>query len=330
MNKKGNENVSIIIPYCFGDIKDTILGLSNQEYPGKRELLIIYDNPKTPLEKSKRKFLKDNGAKIIANKQNLGLAGSYNKGIKSATYENIIIMHEDCVPTSNQLIVNLLKELNKHPGSVVDANITYSLQVWSKYDYWNKILVFRYLKSFGPSLGKTSSFKKSLFKKTGYFDNETFKTAGEDLDFVYRMKLLGIKSLATKDIVYHNHFDKNASLKKVLKKEWQMGEAHGAWKRKYKLKRMGKFDVEVRLLSLFFMILGLFTYKVLFFIGLLPFIVISIFKSIKNYNASKWLPGLITFPFICLLILFVQIIANLKGLIVGKQGQPFFSAQQHL
>ena len=37
MNKKGNENVSIIIPYCFGDIKDTILGLSNQEYPGKRE-----------------------------------------------------------------------------------------------------------------------------------------------------------------------------------------------------------------------------------------------------------------------------------------------------
>jgi GT2 family glycosyltransferase len=319
-------DVSVVIPFCFYEIKDTIKALSKQKYPGKKEIIVIYDNPSAPLDSNFRKFFKKFGAKIIENKENLGLAGCYNLGIRTAKYKNVLLMHEDCVPTTNNMVKNLVKTVNKNPEYIVEAKIVIPLEIWSKYDYWNKILIYRYL-GFppGPSLGKTTIFKKSIIKKVGYFDDKTFKTAGEDSDFVFRMKQKGIKTIATDDIVNHNHRAKKANLAKLLKKGWQMAEAHGAWKRKHKFARMGRFDFEAKFLFFLILLLGIVLWNLpLFIIGIAPFVISPISKTIKNYKRSKWLPGLITYPFIGFLMIFVQLAANIKGVVSGKQGSRLY------
>ena len=139
------------------------------------------------------------------------------------------------------------------------------------------------------------------------------------MDFNYRLENQNIDTEEIEDVVYHIHRQKKANLITVLKKEWQFGEAHGAFKRKYNLKRLGYFDVEFRVLFLLIFLTGLLINNYLIMIGLLPFVAIPVIQAISNFKKTKWLPGLFLYPFIGILVMLTQTIAAVKSFIIGKQ-----------
>ena len=111
-----NNDISIIIPvYNYTIVKNTILSLSKQYYPGKKEIILIYDNPKVKIDKLFRLFLKKYNVRLIENKSNLGLAGNYNLGIKESKYQNMMTIHEDCIMKDKYVIRNMVNKLDSIP-----------------------------------------------------------------------------------------------------------------------------------------------------------------------------------------------------------------------
>jgi len=302
-----NNDISIVIPvYNYQNVIQTIYLLSSEVYPGKKEIILVYDNPKVIIDNLFDKILKKYKIRLIINKTNQGLAGSYNVGINNAIYSNIFIIHEDCIPEDRFLIKNMLKKLNSSKDIfIINAKIVTQTR-WKDYNFWNKILNFRHMEIIG-AVGKATMFKRELISEVGLFDSKTFHTAGEDMDFNYRLDKKNIKINEVEDRVYHIHNYDEANLISILKKEWQFGEAHGAFKRKYGiLKRVGYIDFELRI--------------ILFIVcGLLPFFIISLAQSLINYSKTGWMAGVFTYPLIGMLVLLTQTIAATKAFITGRQ-----------
>ena len=301
-----SNNISIIIPvYNYQNVITTIKSLIKQSYPGNKEIIVIYDNPKVPLSYFFYSFLDKYNIKLIKNKSNLGLAGNYNIGIKESKYNNIMTIHEDCIMKDKYVIRNMVNKLDsKNNTFVVNAKIV-TQNKWNNYDFWNKIINFRYLGTAG-SIGKATVFNKDIFKKIGKFDSDTFSTAGEDMDFNYRLNKAKLPAYNSDEMVYHLHVSNKANLSTLLKKEFQFGEAHGAFKRKYNYVIATKFDFEWRLLSV-----------ILF--GIIPFYTVSLIHALRNFYKTGWMLGLFIYPFIGILIMYTQTIAALKSFIIGRQ-----------
>jgi GT2 family glycosyltransferase len=317
-------DISIGIPFCTEDVIITIKAMLKQEYPGRMEILVAYDNPSVPLDKKIASFLKKNNVRLIINPVNIGLAATYNVLIQSAKYENVYLMHEDCVPQKKDLMKNSLRALAENPNSVINATTIIPLEMWRDYNFWNKILTYRYINKKSPALAKASLFNKSVFEKIGYFDGDTFRTAGEDIDFGLRMEKAGIAYKTIPDLVVHNHKIKNSSFLKVLRKEWQMGEAHGTCKRKYNFKKIGRFDLEIRLSFFLIALLGIFTFWPLAVAGIAPFLLIPLIQAVRGFRTHRWLAGLFTYPFFGFVILLTQTSAGVRGFITKKQKSQYY------
>lgn len=305
-------NVSIIVPVCNYELsKETLLGLSAQEYPGDYEVLIIADKgePSKEFKQWLNKTLKGHYTLII-NKINHGLAYNYNEGINLARYDKLILIHEDCVPKDSKLIKDILNSLEDY--DVVNGLVLFPKSILDSYDFWNRMLLFRYTNLKCQALGKITGFNRSVFFKVGYFDFETYRTAGEDMDFMKRCAEEGVQIGQVDNYVIHKHRAVNASFKSVLSKAWQLGEGHGAYKRKYGLfTRLGKFDFEWRTICLLLI--------PLFGIGLIPFFLLATYQAIKNYKIQRWLPGLLAYPFIGTVILITATLAAIKSYATGRQ-----------
>lgn len=303
------DKVSIVIPVFNAEIsKETIDALCKQDYSKLDHEIIIYDNPSNILQDfyiwcKKRKVT------IYINDKNIGLAASYNKGFEKAKYDKVIIIHEDCVPESKQLIKNITNALNSY--SIVNGMVTFPSSIIKNYNFWNKILLYRYTNLKCQAMGKITGFRKEILKYVK-FDSNTYRTAGEDMDFVKQCNNNNIIIGHIEDGVIHKHRATNSSFQHVIKKAWQLGEAHGAYKNKYGLfNRLGYFDFEWRTLCLF---ISIFTW-----LGLLPFFLIAGWQALQNYKSTNWLEGLITYPFLGSLIMIVGTIASIKSFITGKQ-----------
>jgi glycosyltransferase involved in cell wall biosynthesis len=312
------KEVSIVVPICnYEKSMATIAAIRTQTLGRLSEIIAVYDNPCSPPSKEYLKFIKAGGIKLIENKTNLGLAESYNIGAKAAKYENVIYFHEDCVPQPG-LIADMLEKMKLSP--IVNGMVLLPDQVVAKYDFWNRMMLYRHSGRFCEALGKATGIKKEVFRKIGYFDSKTFRTSSEDMDFSTRALAAGIKIDHVDKYVEHQHEAKSATSLTMFKKEWQLGEGHGAYKRKHNLKRVGQFDFEFRLGILLLTALGVYSVGWQFLIALFPFILIPLYQAIVNYSKSGyWLPGLLLYPFIGPIVLIVQTIAATKCFLTGVQ-----------
>jgi hypothetical protein len=190
-------------------------------------------------------------------------------------------------------------------------------------NFWSKMMLYRYMGRVTQTLGKASLIKKKTFNKIGVFDSDNFRTSGEDCEFYMRLNKNGMDMTPIEDLVDHNHRITNATIMSVIKKEIQMGQAHGAVKRKYPFKRIGKFDIEYRVAALILGIIGLLIGGFYSIIGLLllliPIIVIPILQATKNLYQTKWIVGGIAYLIIGPGIYLIQTYSAMKAFILGQQ-----------
>lgn len=288
-----------------------------QDYPIK-EIIVVNDNPKSKPSKSMLNFMKLNKIKLINNPKNLGIARSLNEGITASKADVIIVLCRDHFPEGNNWIRHIIEKLSsdKKIGAVV-CPFVWPTNAWGKYSFLTKLFTFRHIAV--PKYGGVY-YKKEVFDKIGLFNSQKYAFAGEDCDMLNRLKNAGYTFEHIEDRVMHVHYDKNSNFLGSLKKEYRYGGAHGTLKREYGLlKRIGLFDFEIRLLFIAGFFIGLFTNLWLSLFCVLPFFLAALTQAISAFGKTKWLPGLLLYPFVGIGILLIQTAGAIEGFVKGKQ-----------
>lgn len=230
---------------------------------------------------------------LIKVDKGLGLAESLNYGIKRAKYDIIVTLHQDCVPENELWIKTLLEPLENKEYVASVSKVYLPYEFWKEFDFFSRILTIKEQRVITPLLdGKGCAYKKKALFEVGLFDEEEFRTAGEDFDIYLKIKKEGgIAYPNCKVLHYHKYTGKNR-----LKKEIQLSEGFGVLVRKYKI-MMPKYLV------------GL--------IKSIPILGWPIF--LLNFPYRRWfLGGLFWIPF-SLIVNFIYSYGFWKGFLRGKQ-----------
>lgn len=317
MAAKTRLRISIIIPVYNGEstIKETLKSLMRQTK--KFDELIIIDDASTDKSvKCIRDFL---GArreyKLFCNENRLGLAGSYNKGIRASRGDLIVTLHQDVI-LKNESLKELVKPFGDDRIVAAGHVVTHPLEIWEKYNFWQKCFFARLVdKDFSGIDGKFDCFRRSALEKVGLFDETHFKTAGEDGDMVYRLKKIG-RVVDTKAKIIHLHeIDPEFSWRDIVYKQAQYSEAQGALLARSRVRSARSFGKsffrELMLLGLIFPYLRIFS---LVLILIYSFLYTKIVFT-KEYKDKR----VLILMFFNMFLLFVSLIYSLKGFIYGEQ-----------
>jgi len=200
--------------------------------PNVTIIIPIYKPNKELLEKIENALAEQKfDGKIDILKINKGGFGkTFNYGVQEAKTEIVISLHQDCMPSSNTWLRNLIEPLKEKDVVASVSKVELPFEFWNKFDPVGKILSAKEQKIITPSLDqKGCANKKSALLQVGLFDTEHFATAGEDTDMY--LKLLKIGKIVypnAKVIHYHEHTYKNR-----FKKELQLSNSFGALVRLY-------------------------------------------------------------------------------------------------
>ncbi len=219
--------VSIIIVH-FGEeeyLKNCIKSILKNSFYPDMEIIVINNTSFVLNSKFLEEYEIKEEIKIINTFENLGYAGSINKGIQFASGEVIAILNNDIEVGKNWLkpLINelksekiagcqgkilSLKEKNKFDyagaaGGFIDifgypfcrGRVFKTIEI-DKNQYENKISVFWIS-------GACMVIKKSALEKVGLFD-ENFFMYGEEIDWCWRANILGYKFVfIPESIIYH-------------------------------------------------------------------------------------------------------------------------------
>lgn len=319
MTKKEISATIIMPTFEIDKSEEALRHILKQDYH-KMKIIVVNDNPNSKPSDSMLKFIKTNKIKLINNPVNKGISESLNLGIKHSKTQAISILCRDYFPENKNWLSNVIKKLysDNKIGCVVSP-IVWPVKAWQKYPFLIRLFTFRHISK--PQYGG-GNYKKEVFDKAGFFNTKNYAFAGEDCDMHVRMKKEGYKLGRVEDKIIHVHYDKNSKLSSALKKEWRYGEAHGALKREYGLlRRIGLFDIEMRIFFLLGFLISFFINPLISLFFLLPFFLVSIMQTIYPFIRTRWLPGLLLYPFAGIFILIIQTFGAINGFIKGKQNK---------
>lgn len=210
--------ISIIIPNWNGVelLKNCLPSIIKQVF--KDFEVIIVDNGSTD---ESIQYLKTNfpNFKIIKLSKNIGFAGAVNRGIKKALGEYIILLNNDTEMNKNCLKY-LVEAADKHSeAGMVAAKIKnfYHRNIIDNAGDEIDIIGHSFTrgtgKTDGPKFNKPEYvflvtgggglFKKEVFNKIGFFDEDYFLYM-EDIDLSFRAQLAGFKAwYEPKAVIYH-------------------------------------------------------------------------------------------------------------------------------
>lgn len=310
--KTTEPNVTIVIPTHSAPIDTVITAIKKQKYKGKVTIITL-DNGDRDRAKEMPK-----GITYIKNEQNLGLAGSLNKGISLAKTEYVITLHQDCVPLGTNWL-SLLMEPFQDPKVVLSTSQQQlPLEIWQQFSFWHKVFAIPELKLQKSIHERATAYKTSVVEECGFFDNKTYLTAGEDADLFMKMRAYG-KFVVSSALVSHVHAPHNDSLWKFIKTYLRCHEAMGVLHRKFLL-RMGFqlfYDVLKTILFVFFMIFLYYNFLVsLAILGL-----IIVLANITHLNVVTYVHDwrLILVPFVYTFVWFLTLFVTWKGFLTGMQ-----------
>jgi GT2 family glycosyltransferase len=174
---------------------------------------------------------------IIRKRTNEGLAAAYNSGIASARGEIIVLMHPDVVLQGRDELKILLDPFqNTEVVAAAHQNARFSPGFWDSLNIYEKAVLGAALSKRAKGFdGKFDAIRRNIFSEVGYFDSLTFRTAGEDGDFVWRIKKRGVVVQTLASAEHQHDFGNSVRLTQVLEKSFQYGQALGALTRKHRL-----------------------------------------------------------------------------------------------
>ena len=235
------KGISVIIIYHNRpeNLRNTLSGLANGSVTPDEIILIEMD-----IEKSNIDFLNLNYKHYLLNCNNsnqLPLASARNKGAELSTYDNLVFLDVDCIPSKN-FIMNVKKEapfgnqlfmgtpkymlkpkvenlenLDKnsifHPGRPEIRNTTLS----NDYGLFWSLCFF---------------ISKQQFNKIEGFDEQYKGYGAEDTDFAFKLKKSNTDFYLTPFVVYHqqhpfyrpplNHFNAIVKNSNLFVKKWNI------------------------------------------------------------------------------------------------------------
>jgi hypothetical protein len=196
-------------------------------------IIPLYKPDKEILTQIKKRIKEQNfsGKINIIELKDKGLAEGLNWGIRNSKTEIIISLHQDCIPSSKDWLQNLVEPLkNKNVvASVSKVELPYNF--WKHFGYFARIMSIKEQKIITPLLDeKGCAYKKSAIEKVGFFDEITFRTAGEDFDIYIKLKKIGKIVYPKKVKVFHYH---KHTFQNRIKKEKQLSEGFGCLIRNY-------------------------------------------------------------------------------------------------
>jgi len=294
--------ISVVIPVYNGEdvIGRCLESLECQDYKGQKEVIVVNDGSTDKTETVIRRF---KGVRLLPQK-NKGPAAARNHGIRKSRGSIILFTDADCVPEKGWLrkmvesfndkrVVGVQGSYKTRQKGVV-AKFS-QIEIEERYDRmkrWNSVdFVGTY----------SAGYRRSVFKKFGYFDESFPLASGEDSDFSFRVSKGGGSMIFNPDaVVYHNH---PSTLIKYLKVKFWRAYWRVLLYRKHKNKMIREsytpqgLKLQIVLFGLFFISLigavfseplialsGLF--YVVFVLSILPFAVRAFGRDKKVGLAS--------------------------------------------
>lgn len=314
-------NICLIIPVYKGEstIAKTLDSLLLQSV-NFSELIIINDGSPDNSEKIILEYIKGKKIKkcrLITHKKPVGLAATYNEGIKLADSELVVTLHQDVVLFRNSLKI-LIRPFERNNSKIVASYhlVLHPIKVWKKYNFWQKVFFSRLVgKKFYGLDGKFDCFRKSALKRIGLFDQKHFRTASEDGEIIFRLRKIGRLEKTEAKIVHLHQVNDNFCLNDIIKKQGQYSEAQGV------MLRRGVIRSPKQIVSAFFreFLLLLLLLPHLYIIGILLIMIYTFYYTKTVYLYEYKNPRILILPFINIFLLFVSFYFSLRGIIRGKQ-----------
>jgi glycosyltransferase involved in cell wall biosynthesis len=258
---------------------------------------------------------------IINHNKNFGLAYNYNEGISKCNTNFFILMHQDIILEDKNSINVVISELENSDRDVVAVypKIFHPIQIFKEYNFWQKCLFSRLInRKIEDLIGKFDGFKKDLMMRYNiFFDNDTYRTAGEDgaIRIKFLKNNLKIKNVNINVIHIHNK-SKNFSLKDLIKKESQLSEYYGTLIRKTGIPNgIVNFILisfrPILVILLFVPIINLF--------DVILILIYSFLYTKHVYIYERKNPRILILPFVNIGLLFIASFYYFKGFVYGKQ-----------
>lgn len=313
--------VSVIIPMRNSEttILLTLESLLKQTYPIKE--IIIVDNVSTDSSISiVKKYIAKNKKipiRLLLNKENKGVGGSYNRGVKKAASDYVVLMHSDSKLDSENELSKLTAPFYKDKEVV--ATFSYNIlpmKVWRTYNFWQKTLLVRALNYNKPGLnGKFDCVKKNVFKKIGGFNVEQYghhiMVGADDSDLHMRLLKEG-KTVATRAKVIHLHYlGKDYSIGDFFENRKLLANSYGRLLRLENI-RLGfgglKFLVKPALLILLFL-------PFLYPLNMVIFLSFIFWYYSRMYFSSETRldPKIILLPFVTVILTILEVFWMIKA-----------------
>ncbi len=195
-----NISVIIITYKRHNDVLEAVHSVLNQA--GHFETIVIDNDPQSTLYSL---LPIQNDLKYYRMRENRGVAGGRNAGIKHANGDVFLFLDDDAVMATENALLKIKKYLKEH-GKIgclaFRIENYYSRQVNAKeFPHPDSRLVDKTMKV-SYFLGGANAIRKSVFDKTGPFMDLMYW--GEELELSFRMIKNGFEILYTPDIVvYH-------------------------------------------------------------------------------------------------------------------------------
>lgn len=149
-----------------------------------------------------------NNMRVIKNEQNIGVAPSWNQGVRESKYDYVCIINNDIIIQSDDWLFNMVKVLKKNPSvywtsprtcySLDPKEVSYNPSHFEQLRYnreWSEYVV-----------ACCFACPKSIFDEDdmGMFDEDFDTKYYEDLDFISRILEKGKRvKMASSVLVYH-------------------------------------------------------------------------------------------------------------------------------
>lgn len=275
-------------------IEKCLSSLHKLNYPKSRYQIVFVDNASIDgsVNFVKEKFPR---VKIIKNKKNLGFSAGNNVALKTIKSDYYILINVDMFVDRNWLI-NLVKVAESDDRIGLCASKILTMSDKSKINYaggWINFLGFAWPKGFlqkdkkefnkieetGYTAGGALLIKKEVLEKVGLLE-ENFFMYYDDIDYSWRVKLFGFKTLyVPKAVIYHNYQGSSEISQNVVKKFYHL--------EKNRLETLIKcYSLKTLLLLFpltFFVELGLNFYFLIFYKN--PLKLLTYEALIKNYKS---------------------------------------------
>lgn len=193
------------------------------------EIIVVDDGSKDRTAEVAKKL----NVRVVRNKKNLGIAGSFNRGIKAAKGDFIVTLHADAELIGRNWIRDMLKvfEIDKSIGVVTCNRIP---KFSKKISPIQKVHLYFGGGYSASKLKKPTEiywlptrcdmFKRKALEDVNFFD-EKFKLSGEDIDISTRLRKKGYKLIFNPNCTAKIHLSSfQGNIYRILKKRIYFGK----------------------------------------------------------------------------------------------------------